>query len=103
MNEAAEKQGQKVFGMMFNQRTNCVYRKNARDGPQRPAGELGERGQLDHTTGTAPRSITTPAAGGPPGRGRGAACCSINAPPARPPPVDLRVSPKTVQAFCQLG
>ena len=26
MNEAAEKSG-KVFGMMFNQRTNCVYRK----------------------------------------------------------------------------
>ena len=26
MNEAAKKSG-KVFGMMFNQRTNCVYRK----------------------------------------------------------------------------
>ena len=26
MNEAAEKSG-KVFGMMFNQRTNCLYRK----------------------------------------------------------------------------
>ncbi|MGI5900366.1 MAG: Gfo/Idh/MocA family protein, partial [Christensenellales bacterium] len=26
MNESAEKSG-KVFGMMFNQRTNCIYRK----------------------------------------------------------------------------
>ena len=29
MNEAAKESG-RVFGMMFNQRTNCVYRKKAR-------------------------------------------------------------------------
>lgn len=38
MNEAAEKSG-KVFAMMFNQRTNCVYRKMKE---MLDAGELGE-------------------------------------------------------------
>ena len=37
MNKAAEQSG-KVFAMMFNQRTNCVYRKNARHGAKRGAG-----------------------------------------------------------------
>ncbi len=43
MNEEAEKHSEVVFGMMFNQRTNCVYRK------MRELVQSGEYGQIRRT------------------------------------------------------
>ncbi len=43
MNEEAEKHPEVVFGMMFNQRTNCVYRK------MRELVQSGEYGQIRRT------------------------------------------------------
>ncbi len=47
MNEAAAKSDRTVFAMMFNQRTNCVYRKMHE---MVQGGELGasQARQLDH-------------------------------------------------------
>ena len=47
MNAEADKHPELVFGMMFNQRTNCVYRKMQGDDRRRRAGQAQAR-QLDH-------------------------------------------------------
>lgn len=78
MNEAAKRAGV-VFGMMFNQRTNHVYRK------MKELVDSGELGAIRRTNwlspiGTGPRRITIRDPGGLPGRGRAAACCLTNAP-----------------------
>ena len=57
MNEAAE--SGRVFGMMFNQRTNCVYRKNAGDGPNGQL-ELKRVNWIITDWYRTPRSITIP-------------------------------------------
>ena len=77
MNEVAAK-SDKVFALMFNQRTNPMYIK------LREIVQSGEYGGLHRfnwiiTDCTARRHIITPADGAPPGAARAAACCSISA------------------------
>ena len=67
----ADKHPELTFGMMFNQRTNCVYRK---------AKALIDSGALGEIkTGIARKATTMPGRGAQRGMARAAVCCSINA------------------------
>lgn len=73
MNAAAKKSG-KVFGIMYNQRTNPKFQK------MREIVQSGELGELKRciwiiTTGTARRHTTTAACGVRRGQAKAAACC----------------------------
>ena len=73
MNEAAEK-SDRVFAIMLNQRTNCVYRKMHE---MIVSGELGQIKRVNWiiTAGIGPRAIMMRRTGKLPGTGRAAACC----------------------------
>ena len=73
MNEAAEKSDKKFF-IMYNQRTNCVYRK-LRDLVK--SGEVGDLKRMVWiiTTGTDPSAIITAVHGEAPGKAKAAAFC----------------------------
>ncbi len=71
----ADKHPELTFGMMFNQRTNCVYRKMKE---MLDAGELGELKRVNWIITDWYRtqfSTMIPAHGVPPGTARAAACC----------------------------
>ena len=68
MNEEAKKHPDVVFGMMFNQRTNCLYRK------MRELVQSGKYGRVRRANWLITNTITA-ATGAPPGRARAAACC----------------------------
>ena len=72
MNRQAEESGA-VFGIMYNQRTNRLFRSTTWCRRGRWGRSSASSGSS--TTGTAPRPTMIPATGGPPGTGREAACC----------------------------
>lgn len=73
MNEAAIRSG-KVFGMMFNQRTNAFTERCMKW--YRAANTVKSSASTGSSpTGTAQRLTITPAAGAQPGTAKAAACC----------------------------
>ena len=78
MNEKAAAHPHLSFGMMFNQRTNALYRKMHE---MITTGQVGEIKRVNWiiTDWYRTQFTMTPAPGAPPGRGRAAACCLTSA------------------------
>ena len=68
MQEAARRTG-KTFALMFNQRTNGLYKR------MKQLLDSGELGEIKRVNWIITDWYRTPAPGGPPGWGREAACC----------------------------